>query len=374
MRLACFPPLLNENPYQRLLYESLEPLGFDVLPSAPLKLRWLLRSRGRIDVLHLHWPESYYRSSGRFSFVSSWLRLGFFTGRLIAAKLLGFRIVWTVHQVRPHEDSTRTADYVASRVIAAVATLLFAHDDLTKQSVTTALGVRAGKKVKVVAHAAYVEAYPSGRSRRDVRAELGIPEEAFVFLAFGHVRRYKRLDVVLNAFRAAPQLDATLVVAGLPVDPDVAATVRDAAVTNKRIVPRLEFVPDDRVAELFKACDACVMTRVDEGTSGALILSLSLGLPAVVPAAAPWEELVGDAGWVYEAGSEASLIEALSDASLSSPSIIVAKQQAALARALRLSPAAVADETSRYIRASLGIEPDAALIDEARTTATVRAV
>lgn len=353
--LACFPPLLRENPYQRLLYQSLEPLGFDVLPSAPLKLRWLIRSRRRVDVLHLHWPEGYYRSSGRGASVLSWLRLALFSGRLVAAKLLGFRIIWTVHQVQPHENSSRRADHVAGRVIAAVAALLFAHDDLTKRRVVEDLGARAGEKVRVVAHAAYVDAYPPGRSRHDVRAELGIPEGAFVFLAFGHVRQYKRLDLVLSAFRSAPELSAYLVVAGLPIDADAAGSVRAAAATDPRIVPILEFIPDDRVAELFNASDACVMTRVDEGTSGALILSLSLGLPAVVPAAPPWDDVVGDAGWFYEAGAEAALGQTLSEAASAPAAVLVAKRRAALERAAALSPAAVADETSRYVRAVLGI-------------------
>jgi beta-1,4-mannosyltransferase len=353
VQIACFPPLLRENPYQRILYESLEPLGFDVLPSAPLKLGWLLRSRRQIDILHLHWPESYYRSSGQFAPAFATLRVGLFAFRLVVARILGFTIVWTVHQVLPHEDAG-AIDRLAARMIAFFANLLFVHDELTRQRVEAELGAGALRKVKVVPHAAYLGAYPEGRSREIVRADLGIPDGRFVFLVFGHVRRYKMLGPALNAFRSAPDLDAALVVAGLPVDTESAAEVRDAAARDSRIVPFLEFIPDECVSELFAAADACIMARIDGGTSGALVLALSLGVPTVIPSVAPWKDMVGEAGWTYRAGDQSSLGEALARAAVSSPDVLRRKRQAALAKAAALSPASVAFEVSRYLRDELG--------------------
>ena len=52
-----------------------------------------------------------------------------------------------------------------------------------------------------------------------------------------------------------------------------------AAAADERIKPLLEFIPDERVSELFAASDAAVCPRQDGGTSGALILALSMGVP-----------------------------------------------------------------------------------------------
>ena len=54
----------------------------------------------------------------------------------------------------------------------------------------------------------------------------------------------------------------------------------------------LEFVPEERVAELFHACDAAVLPTGEAGTSGSLILALSMGLPVVAADVPTTRELV----------------------------------------------------------------------------------
>jgi glycosyltransferase involved in cell wall biosynthesis len=166
----------------------------------------------------------------------------------------------------------------------------------------------------VIRHGSYIGVYPPGRSRSEVRGDLRIPSDAFVFLSLGHIRRYKGLDLLMSAFAATAEAlpDAVLVVAGLPIDRTVADEVRAAAETDRRIRALPEFVPDDQVAELFEAADASVLTRADGGTSGALVLALSHGVPIVAPAAPAYEDLVGDdAGWLFEEGDADALSKAL---------------------------------------------------------------
>jgi glycosyltransferase involved in cell wall biosynthesis len=89
--------------------------------------------------------------------------------------------------------------------------------------------------------------------------------------------------------------------------------VRDVAARDQRIKPLLEFIPDDRVAELFGAADAAIAPRQDGGTSGALILALSMGLGAVAAAVPIYEELsAGDAAaWLFSPYDTESLLAAL---------------------------------------------------------------
>ena len=76
-------------------------------------------------------------------------------------------------------------------------------------------------------------------------------------------------------------------------------------------MPKLGFVPTDQVRELFEAADAAVVARRDGGTSGALVLALSLGVPVV--ASSVYAGLVGDAGWLYDATDD-GLVGALARA------------------------------------------------------------
>jgi glycosyltransferase involved in cell wall biosynthesis len=87
------------------------------------------------------------------------------------------------------------------------------------------------------------------------------------------------------------------------------AAVERAAAADRRIIPLLAHVADERVAELHAAADAAVVARADGGTSGALALALTLGLPAV--AADAYADRVGTAGWTFPGDEPGGLRSAL---------------------------------------------------------------
>ena len=133
----------------------------------------------------------------------------------------------------------------------------------------------------MVPHGSYVGAYPPGRARDIVRSELGVPPDAFVFLAFGHLRGYKEFPLLLDAFESLPLPSACLIIAGVPWDAGMRKIVSAAAERDSRIRLMLEPVPVESVDELFKASDAAVFPRGDGWTSGSLILAMSMGIPVV---------------------------------------------------------------------------------------------
>jgi len=341
LRIASLPPPLPENPYQRLLYDGLEQEGVVLVDSQNLDLGWLLRSRGDIDVLHFHWPEVYYRhhsAATRVALVLSWLRLGVFALRLLAARALGYTIVWTVHQVRPHESRSPLLDRAGTSLLARSAHLLVAHDRSTADRAAEAFG--RSRKPALVAHGSYIGVYPEGRTRSEVRAELGLSDDAFVFLSLGHLRRYKGLDLLLGAFEATRTSlpDARLVLAGLAIDGAEGEAASAAATADARVKASLGFVPDERVAELFGAADAAVLPRSDGGTSGARVLALSLGVPVVAADVPAYAELVGEppAGWLFAPGDPESLTEAMRQAAAAPAGELLRRSEAAGRRAASL--------------------------------------
>lgn len=310
-RIAALPALVAGNPYQRLLYRALAPYGFTVDGDAVLTAGWLAAARRRVGVLHFHWPHGHYRHTGRGAPVLSWVKLGLFGVRLATARALGYRLVWTVHQVDPHETTSRRLDRVAGRMLARACHALIAHDAWTAGQARRLLG-GAVREIAVIPHGSYLGVYREGRDRMEVRRELGIPGRAFVFVALGELRPYKGIDALLAAFGRLDRDDCALVVAGAPRDAAVAALVERAAGGDRRIHPLVGFVPDERVAELYGACDAAVLARHDGGTSGSLILALSLGCPPVAADAPAYRELVGDdRGWLYPPGDADGLLRAL---------------------------------------------------------------
>jgi glycosyltransferase involved in cell wall biosynthesis len=243
-----------------------------------------------------------------------------FASMLVLARILGYRIIWTVHEVVPHESPSPRRDVVAARMLARASHVVLAHD---KATATRATGVlrRRIKTTDVIPHGSYVGAYPPGRPRAVVRKEWELPDSSFVFLAFGNLRSYKRLDLVLDAFARLPDPDVSLVIAGEFIarfpDPDwmqsTRARLQGAAERDARIRCRIGTVPVEAVAELHDACDAAVFGRSDGWTSGSMILALSEGLPVVAARRTAYVELLDDgaSGWFYEPGDVNSLSDAM---------------------------------------------------------------
>src|SRR5581483_6946907 len=102
-------------------------------------------------------------------------RLGLFALRLLVARAAGYVVVWTVHQVRPHESPSPLLDRAGTLLLAHAAHLLVAHDRSTADQAVEAFG--RSRRPRLVAHGSYLGVYPAGRAPAEVRAELGLSED-----------------------------------------------------------------------------------------------------------------------------------------------------------------------------------------------------
>jgi glycosyltransferase involved in cell wall biosynthesis len=305
------------NPYLSRLYEALAREGVPRGPDAELGVRWLVGNRATVRWLHAHWPYSLYRwhrGPARLRGLLSWTKLALFVGRLGVARALGYRIVWTIHQVYPHDSADRRLDRAGLGALARAADVLLAHDAFTATTAARELGLDRAR-VTVVPHGNYTGAYPAGRPREVVRGELGAAPDDCVLVCFGELRGDSDVDVLLDAFKAVPDSSVRLVIAGNVKD-RAALSALESSRSDGRILQRRGFVPFESVAELYGAADAAIVPRGNGGTSGSLILALSLGVPAIAADAPTYRELTadGEAAWLFEPGSPTSLAQAIRDA------------------------------------------------------------
>ncbi len=344
------------NPYLRLLYGHLAAHGFELDQNPRFSLTWLWQARSSVGFLHFHWPESLYRYGRgpvRLRGLLSWAKLALFAARLWTARALDYRLVWTIHQVLPHESSNRDLDRRAARLLARACHLLIAHDHWTSSDARFQLAISS--KIAVVPHGSYIGVYPEGLPRGEARRALGLPQDSFVFLCFGELRAYKEIDVLLEAFSSLPLPKARLLVAGNPKIEGVASAVRGASANDSRILSLLEFIPGPRVAELFLASDAAVLPRRDGGTSGSLVLALSMGLPVVAADVPTVRELTrdGDAGWLFRPHELSSLRTSLERAG-TDRSEAQARGRCAFEIAKELTWTGVADRLTELLDQTIG--------------------
>lgn len=280
---ACLPRI-GDNPYQVLLNGALERRGVRFEQANRLSLTWALRRGGRLDVLHLHWLEYLVGRDSREKAYQ--MKVAARALRLLAVVLVlkarRVRVVWTVHNLLPHDTLYPRRDLALARLLARLADELCASSEHAARQVERAYRCSG---VRVAYHGSFDGSYPPpDRPRVEVRARLGLPPDATVFLAFGLVRRYKRLADLVHAFRAHPDPGARLLIVGRPVPPGAEHEIETAAAGDPRVLLHWKHVPDERVGELHAAADVAVLAYRDVFSSSALLLALSQGLPVIAPA------------------------------------------------------------------------------------------
>ena len=274
----------NRAGYVGLLCASLRQVGINA--SADLSLRECLRA-DRLDAVHLHWLEYIVEldPAPRIGVLRSLIRAGRFTSSLIRLRRRGVRIVWTAHNLRPHEPRRPLGEALLATFVALVAHRVIVHSHFARRRLRRRLpGLR---NVVVIPHGHYIGAFPEPSSPLQPERD-----EPFTFLCFGQIRPYKQLPGLIRAFRALPDVDVRLLVVGKPVVASELEALHEATGGDHRVVIDARLIPDEEVAALHRGADAAIFAYREVFSSGALLLALSYGLPVVAPMNSSAPELV----------------------------------------------------------------------------------
>ncbi|MGB3906209.1 MAG: glycosyltransferase [Anaerolineae bacterium] len=306
MMRVVFVPTVS-NPYQYVLAEALEDLGIEVEQRARLPSEaWLVRNRGRVQLVHMHWLHPLYGSGQHFSP----LRLARFVEKLILARSLGYKIFWTVHNVLPHERTFPLLDLLARFSAAALTDAIIVHCEYARSEVSKRFSRK--KSIHVIPHGHYASTYLHSVSREEARRALNIAADTFVYLFFGKIRPYKGVEQLMTAFKQLDGHDAELFIAGECQSEEGKISLLQMAQGNSHIRIYPEFVPSERVQQFFAAADVLVAPYLQVLTSGSVVLGLSLGLPVIAPAQGCLPELITpEVGILYDPLDEEALQRAL---------------------------------------------------------------
>jgi glycosyltransferase involved in cell wall biosynthesis len=166
--------------------------------------------------------------------------------------------------------------------------------------------------VEVVAHPRYDMPFTGGLpTREEAREQLALDLDETVFLFFGLVRRYKGLDLLLEALaRIGTDTRWTCLVAGEfyesrgPYD----LLIRNAGLEDRiRIIDR--YLPNAEVPVVFAASDLTVLPYRQATQSGVAALSLALRRPVLTTrvGALPESIVEGENGWLVPPDDPAAL-------------------------------------------------------------------
>ena len=296
------------NPYVRLLRDGVRAAGVQCLLDRDFGLPWLRAHRGRMDVVHIHWLEMLYLYP---RFRQRLRRTLSVVAAILLARIWGIRLVYTVHNLNPHEQPHPAWAGLVNRFIFHFADAIHVHDAVMAARIARRYGRRRG--VRVIPHGNYIGAYPDTCTREEARERLGIDPAALVYLFLGQIRNYKGIEELLDAYEVIRDETTVLLIAGRARNESYGQEVGEAAANRQGVLLHLGFVPDDEVQYYMHAADVCVFPYHHVTTSGAAILAFSFGVPVIAPRVGCFVDLIGgERGVTYDVARPGALAEALS--------------------------------------------------------------
>lgn len=262
---------------------------------------WRLYIRERPDVIH-------YQSFLKFPAVEAIL--------IKLQQRKHTRLVYTAHDWLPHRQ--RRYHPLLFRYYYRQFHRIIVHSDRGAGFLAGELGVDPDR-ICVIPHGEYGFFANRPEITREVaRQRLGLDQDRTWYLFFGHIDRYKGLDVALGALgrlAAEGTLTAGLVIAG---NPNAEGFDRYREVIEKRgleevVNLNLGHIPVEDIQLYFKAADVVLLPYRESSTSGLAHVAMGFGLPLIASDVGGLPAVIGEAGAgiIVPPGDERALAAAM---------------------------------------------------------------
>jgi len=199
----------------------------------------------RPAILHIQWITLITKTS-----------LGLWSLKL--AKAMGVKIVYTVHNVLPH-DTGLTHKSIFKRTYQFMDALI-CHTSQAKNELITEFGI-SDKKIWVIPHGPMFHDRVN-TSSADARSLLSYSEDQVVILCFGVIRPYKGIEFLLDALKiiTGKNKNTLLVIAGNG-EAAYLDKIRKYILElnlNENVRQDFKYIPNDELPIYFQAADILV--------------------------------------------------------------------------------------------------------------------
>src|SRR5690554_1175423 len=275
-------PDINKNTsYLYQLYKDyLNPssrIKIETFNAAFLPKIFFSKLKSEKSILHYHWFE--------FEDFKSFVGIKWKLFWIILYKLLGGKIVWTVHNYYPHHNKYIFWNLKARRLLAKLAHRLHIHCRNEIDNLSAILKTEK-KKFFVVKHPDFnVDIFEREKAINLLNQKYfnnKINYDDKIFLMFGAIAEYKGIKEVIEIFNNLDKKNK-LIIAGFIKRHNKSYFYDIKSSENEKILIEGSNIPDDDVPFFFNAADYLIFNYKNILTSGGIVLAMNSKKNIIAP-------------------------------------------------------------------------------------------
>ena len=272
MKIIFNPPDNKENLYIRLMIAPLERAGFEIEPLDNFLSSY--RHMKSIQLIHLNWFENIDDSSFFVAFKSFIRKLTV----LVAIRLTGKPLVWTMHNRVSHEKGLRFFSRAITFLLFRWTHKIIVHSPISIPLLAAQSKAAAAKAI-YIPHPHFIGAYGPIIMPRPMM------EESILRLLFiGAVKPYKNIELVMTLAKAYAK-EVAVTIAGKPINTLYKNKLEQLVGTATNIDLQLRFIGDEEIPQLLGHADLLVLPYdlASSLNSGTVLLAFSYKKSVICP-------------------------------------------------------------------------------------------
>jgi len=230
------------------------------------------------------------------------------------------KLVYTAHNVnmKTRDGGDNLLNRISLRFLYGIVDHILVHTNAMKDELMKKFGV-GDDKVTVIPFGINSTLPETELNSSRARDSLKLGKDDTGLLFFGNIAPYKGLETLIDAMNTivGEVCNVRLIIAGGVKGSDEYWKEINRRIANyglnKKIIKRIEFIPDEEVEVFFKAADALVLPYKFIYQSGPLFLAYNFGLPVIANNVGSFKDDIvdGKTGFVSEGVDAKSLANAI---------------------------------------------------------------
>jgi len=312
MKVIFIPYWGNKNPYQPLLSKELKKLGIDVKNGIVYRKFSIIRNIIKFwepDIVHIHWLHPLAIENTKVKTIIKSVDLII---ELLILKILKIRIVWTVHNLKNHENRQKEVELFFTRILAILSDSVIVHCKFAKFEIIKKFNIKNKNKITIIPHGNYIGYYKNNISKTEARHKLGISPTKIVYLFIGLIRKYKGIPNLIKSYKKLNYRNSILIIAGKPYDKKIVHLIEKEINNDKNIKFILKFIPADEIQIYINASDILIFPYSDILTSSGVVLGMSFKKAIIAPRIGCINEILDNrGGFLYNPSDNEGLLDSM---------------------------------------------------------------